>query len=280
MASLSNERGSRIAAYERRLQQHASDNHSVTAPWHQEHDILGSADGFASALPGLAQNPLYWTFAKGTHGLTMYTDPDHARHKLKSVGATAWMRWQHNNMTVIPSLNWLREDDSLLYGRGEGAFADVGSSSYGMELNSRLRLGAYAIRLYTHLGRTSARGNLMLRSAKLLHTEFAAGVERKAWWRDSDSLALSWQQPLRAHGGHINIRAPTGRTVHGELHYQMLQLDATPSGREQEVSLTYVHRLRGTNSALRLKASRTFEPGHREHAPPETDLLLLYSHSF
>lgn len=281
LASLSDERGSRVAAYELRMQQYADDGHRMKAPWRQEHDVLGSADGFAGALPGLAQAPLYWTFANGTHGLTVYTDPDHARHRLKSVGASAWTRWQNGKLTVTPSLNWLREDDSLLYGRNEGAFADVGSSSYGMELNSRLRLGAYSIRLHTHLGRTSARGNLMLRGAKLLHTEFAAGVERKAWWRPSDSLALSWRQPLRANSGHINMTAPTGRTIYGDLHYQTMRINATPSGREQEISLSYVHRpSSNSNSTLRLRLSRTFEPGHREHAPPETDLLLLYSHSF
>ena len=76
------------------------------------------------------------------------------------------------------------------------------------------------------------------------------------------------------------MRLPTGRDIYGNLNYQNINLKAAPSGREQEVSITYIHPLWSKDSLLRFKVSRVFEAGHREYAKPENNVLLLYSHSF
>ena len=311
LAAFSDNTASHIARHERQLRQYAtaayrtdfSNAHhgdfwplwknDTTTLWfasntspvtllHHDNGVLGIADGFAGALSGLVENAMAWSISSDhnnySHGITAYTD--YTSDTPGSTGISSWFRWQHDNITITPSLNWLREKDQLLYGHSYGAFADIDSNSYSIDLNSELKAGKYTVKLYTHYGHSNTSGGLFLRKARLKHTSFAIGVERNSLWHHGDGLALSWQQPLHAASGNINMRLPTGRDIYGNLNYQNINLDAAPSGREQEVSITYVHPLWGDNSLLRFKVSRVFEAGHRRHAKPESNVLLLYSHSF
>lgn len=247
-------------------------------------DLLGPGDGFSNTLAGFTQHALtIGSIDKQQNheqGFAIYTAMGGTSDTTNTIGALAWLNWQHGTGSHTASLNWLKGRDTFLDGRSYGALAGTNSHSLGLDITARWELGKYTIKTHAYSGYSTASGTSILQNIGLWATEFAVGIERRSIWSADDGLAVSMLQPLRGRSGHINVRLPTGRTVPGELNYRNLRLDAEPSGREQEYAISYITPILGNHSRLQIRSSLSFEPGHRKSAKSEINVLLLYTHNF
>ena len=217
---------------------------------------LSHADAFANPYAALAGAGLHAGMGRGGFGLAAFGDSvleaDAARvggiHGLAAeVSFFGLGRFGRLGCGFrIAGGAWFASRIRFLAGRGLGGFGGIRARTVfaGFRGFGNLRDG-WRFRAAAYWGRTdsasdSAAGNSWWSGAENLWSgAYAAGLERTGIFRTDDILGLWLGQPLRAEGGEISFRRPTGRTKHGDLTYREERWSARPSGRELALSGMY-----------------------------------------
>ena len=259
---------------------------------------LSHADAFANPYAALAGAGLHAGMGRGGFGLAAFGDSvleaDAARaggiHGLAAEVSFSGLEDSEGSASGFGlQAGLVRESDSLLAGRGLGGFGGIRARTVfaGFRGFGNLRDG-WRFRAVAYWGRTdsdsdsSAGNSWWSGSENLWSGAYAAGLERTGIFRADDILGLWLGQPLRAEGGEISFRRPTGRTKHGDLTYREERWSARPSGRELALSGMYRRGGGGgmAGGVLRLSAGLVRDAGHRRGAGLLGRFLLAAEREF
>ena len=183
----------------------------------------------------------------------------------------------------------LQESERLLGTGTAGAYGGLAGNTWFTRLQVEQDLGTHwSVMVVAQGGRTEgqAQSGLFQGGHAVVSTAYSAGIYwGKARPADSHRFWLSLSQPLRNESGGLELDYPAGRTRAGQVVRETAFLRAEPSGRQMDLTLGYAAMLPGTaaNGAdwrIRLEASRSFQPGHRLQARPESALFIGLSHGF
>ena len=184
----------------------------------------------------------------------------------------------------------MRESERLLGAGAEGAYGQLAGNTWftrlvaERELRGGLRLVAVAQGGYT-VGETNH--GLFRRARRVLSSAYSAGIH---WTKNGpgDRGGRVWllvSQPLRNESGGLELDYPIGRTRTGGVVRETALLNAEPSGRQVDLTLGYETALlpatdQGSIWRIRVEVWRSFQPGHRVHARPESALFVALSRGF
>ena len=186
--------------------------------------------------------------------------------------------------TLAVGFGMLREDDSFLASRSEGAFGRVdGTQSYFTSILGSIDLGNRFTLLgsYTRArARLRTEGNGLLGDWSPVHADSASlGLTRRGLFASGDRAGFLVSQPLRVNRATATLTVPVGRDLQGNLIRKGDRVDVTPSGREIDLQLVYQRPVAdGANVATYMFLRR--EPGHIAGAKPEVGVAAKVSVKF
>ncbi len=258
-----------------------STDHGVAAYWQGRNGarspfILGAADDFAS----LAQVDRAWLGAVKLGALTFTADtgvgdramPFQAREESVSSYARFVADWQATSTSRLRfAVGGLDEKMGPLgsYAPLDSGFALPSSTSFGSVA------GQFALRdnlvLNAEMGwaRTDLQGRFLSLSESAVSSTWSLGLTTfcRALGLGCQSLTWAIQQPLRAESGVFSAYLPDVPADYFDpLTFSERRFSATPSGREIDMSLSTVHRLRD-GSSLNLRALMTRDDQNIRAAP-------------
>jgi len=154
-------------------------------------------------------------------------------------------RSHDQRLSTSLSAIYLTEEDGLLGSRGAGglAFTD-GSVSEGLTFSTSYQLTPFT-RLsasYTESlskADTSTDNLLTLKTGRLSSNAFAVGLSQQQLFSGSDELKFSVAQPLRIHGGIMNLTHDDYYDESGKMHSRNVDINLAPSGRQIDYQLQY-----------------------------------------
>jgi len=151
-------------------------------------------------------------------------------------------------------------------------FADAGTT---LSLGSDWRVEANYRRGWTRIAAAGLRD-----SADWLESDaWSADLTRVGVFSLRDSLSLRVAQPLRVHGGGLNLTLPTGydySTLQASFGRQFVSL--SPTGQERDIEAAYATPFAG--GYLSANAFWRTEPGHIEAAPDDLGVALRFNRKF
>ncbi|MGF1604779.1 MAG: S8 family serine peptidase [Rhodothalassiaceae bacterium] len=147
-------------------------------------------------------------------------------------------------IAVEAGLGLVREDGSLLGSRSAGAldFAQGGRTLFGSvsaHWAAAARLDLFAT---GHVGQTraTAPGGVFDTVDALISTAFAAGVQWRGLFGQTDRISLGISQPLRIEMGGAGLAVPVDRPFFTDIVvFEQRRLDFEPSGRQLDLELGY-----------------------------------------
>lgn len=188
---------------------------------------------------------------------------------------------QFGTVSAALSLNWLREQQTVLGARFDKLLGTSGANSLfaglrgDWEFRPDWRLG-----LSGSVGQTTAQGSgLSANGAKLITSAWAVDVQKSGVFGKHDAVAFRLSQPMRVESGGLSLRLPvaydyTSRATTFAPH----TLSLTPHGRELISELAW----RGQVANGNLSASIFWrkDPGHYSAVPDDKGIALRFSREF
>lgn len=188
---------------------------------------------------------------------------------------------QFGAVTTAVSLNWLRENSTVLGARFDKVLGASGATSLFADLRGSWqfapdwRLGATG-----SVGQTSARGSgLSIDGAKLISSAWAVDVEKYGVFTRNDAIAFRLSQPMRVESGGLSFRLPVAYDyTTGATTFAPRTLSLTPQGRELISELAW----RGQVADGNLSASIFWrkDPGHFASAPDDKGVAVRFFREF
>ena len=206
---------------------------------------------------------------------TLFTTEGLARQEPASGAALSWRAPQ---APVGLRAGWMGERQTLLGSEPDGAFGDLVAHAVFAGLEADTELGRWRLGGIAEIGtvNTQARGGVIQEFSSLATSAFALHATRHH--EDGSALRVSFSQPLRVESGRALLTLPSGRTTAGEVIRSTLASDVEPGGRQVDLALQWQQPLE--IGELRLGATLSHNPGHRENAGAELVLLSGWQHRF
>ena len=190
----------------------------------------------------------------------------------------AALSWRAPEAPIGLRAGWMGERQTLLGSEAEGAFGDLVAHAVFAGLEADTELGLWRLGGRAEIGTvsTQASGGIFREISPLATSAFALHATRRN--EDGSAFRVSLSQPLRVEGGQAVLTLPSGRTTAGEVIRNTLAADVEPGGRQVDLALQWQQPLE--LGELRLGATVSHEPGHRENADAELVLLSGWRHFF
>ena len=206
---------------------------------------------------------------------TLLTTEGLARQEPASGAAQSW---RAPEAPIGLRAGWMGERQTLLGSEAEGAFGDLVAHAVFAGLEADTELGLWRLGGRAEIGTvsTQARGGVFQEISPLATSVFALHATRRN--EDGSAFRVSLSQPLRVEGGQAVLTLPSGRTTAGKVIRNTLAADVEPGGRQVDLALQWQQPLE--LGELRLGATVSHEPGHRENADAELVLLSGWRHFF
>ena len=164
----------------------------------------------------------------------------------------------------------LTEPETVLGAITTGAFGAQQSASLLAGLKSELSINDWQLSAAGMVSLTGAenRGGVLRSTTPILASSFAVEASRQT---EHGTLRFTLSQPLRTETGRVKLTIPANRTPDKKIHYETLETDLHPSGRQIDLEMGYVHRI-GANATLGAEFWLTKDPGHLGNAKPTTGI--------
>ena len=149
-----------------------------------------------------------------------------------------------DNFTLLTGL--MLEQDTLLDSKGSGAlgFHDTNPHSLFAGVNLEKVIGNnLSIKFVSTVGYSTVdtpSNSLIGEVSDITSTSFNFVANKYGIFNDQDRLAISIGQPNRVESGSMVVRVPGLATATGEIPYEHVVVDLTPSGRQIDIGIDYV----------------------------------------
>ncbi len=188
---------------------------------------------------------------------------------------------QFGAVNAALSLNWLREQQTVLGARFDKLLGTSGANSLFADLRGDWEFSPlWKLGLSGSIGQTRAQGSgLTIDGAKLISSAWAVDVQKSGVFGKHDAIAFRLSQPLRVESGGLSFRLPVAYDyVTGTATFGQRTLSLTPHGRELISELAW----RGQVANGNLSASIFWrqDPGHYSAAPDDKGIALRFSSEF
>lgn len=199
-----------------------------------------------------------------------------SRHQYEAVGGA--LDWRPEGSPLKLRLGWISEDETILGGKGHGAFGSLAADTAFVRVEGDVRLGGWRLGANAEWGsvRPRARGGLIDEISAISTSAFA--VHARTAVSAKDVLRFSVSQPLRVEDGHASLTLPVARTKYGAIQHASFTPDLAPDERQIDVSATWERPL--TQGRLRLGFIWGQNPGHSGSADPSLTFLAGWRRAF
>lgn len=175
----------------------------------------------------------------------------------------------------------LNERQTILGGGTNMWTGETGARSWFADAGTTLSLGSdWRVEVNYRRGWTRIAAAGLRDSADWLESDaWSADLTRVGVFSLRDSLSLRVAQPLRVHGGGLNLTLPTGydySTLQASFGRQFVSL--SPTGQERDIEAAYATPFAG--GYLSANAFWRTEPGHIEAAPDDLGVALRFNRKF
>ena len=254
--------------------------HDLITPRRKRREVSGYQDragwrfGFykspvasESSLFDLAENAA--TFSYRTPGgleATAFAASGLAHEANESPDAGLALAYRPPDSGLGARLGWLREEDSALGSKAEGAFGRLSADSLVAGVEAETTLGGWRLAAEAEAGfsRIHAGGGMLAGFSDVATSALALSARRRLSPRDA--LTLSVSQPPRVESGRARLTLPVGRTRSGTILRRPVLADVAPSGRQIDVSARW-RRANVWSGELSLEAIWSRHPGHARKKP-------------
>lgn len=223
-----------------------------------------------SSLLNLAQDAATFAF-QGRSGLeaATFAAADPRSNEASEVGA--YLAWRPPDAPLGVRVGWLREEESVLGSRAEGAFGRLSADNVFAGFEAAAEWGGWRLVLDAEVGLVApgAAGGVIDGFSQLTTSALSLRASR-AWGGDEITFAVS--QPPRIETGSARLTLPVGRTRDGAVLRESFSAGLAPSGRQVDLTARWVGR--GLfDGELRAEAVVSHNPGH-ETADLALNLLV------
>ena len=220
-----------------------------------------------SSLFDLAENAATVSYrTPGGLEATAFAASGLAHEKNESPDAGLALAWRPPASSLGARLGWLREEDSALGSKADGAFGRLSADSFVAGVEAEAALGGWTLAAEAEAGfsRIHAGGGMIAGFSDVATSALALSARRRLSPRDA--LTLSVSQPPRVESGRARLSLPVGRTWSGTILRRPVLADMTPSGRQIDLSMRW-RRANVWSGELSLEAIWSRHPGHVEKKP-------------
>ena len=174
--------------------------------------------------------------------------------------------WRPPDSGLGARLGWLREENSALGSRADGAFGRLSADSLVAGVEAETALGGWRLAAEAEAGfsRIHAGGGMIAGFSDVTTSALALSARRRLGARDA--LAFSVSQPSRVESGSARLSLPVGRTWSGTILRRPVRADVAPSGRQIDASARW-RRDDVWKGELSVEAIWSRHPGHAENSP-------------
>ncbi|HEY8595095.1 MAG TPA: S8 family peptidase [Devosiaceae bacterium] len=185
--------------------------------------------------------------------------------------------------TIDIGVSQIAERGALLGLSGNSAFGfgsagSLGAIDVGFEQALTPRLSIFGNAEYGVASAQGATTGLVSGMSSVGFSGFTIGAGLSDLAAAGDRLTIAATQPLRVETGAIALQLPVGRDQAGNIFYDSVNADLTPSGREIDLSLGYDLPVEEA-TRLRLGMSYAIDAGHVRGATA-FGVAAAYSHRF
>ena len=212
-------------------------------------DLAGNAATFSYRTPGGLEAAAF--AASG---------PAHEKNESLDTGGLT-LAWRPPDSGLGARLGWLREGDSALGSRADGAFGRLSADSLVAGVEAETMLGGWRLAAEAEAGvsRIHAGGGMITGFSDVATSALALSARRPLGARDA--LAFSVSQPSRVESGSARLSLPVGRTWSGTILRRPVSADMAPSGRQIDASARW-RRADVWKGDLSVEAIWSRHPGH------------------
>ncbi|MBX3595606.1 MAG: S8 family serine peptidase [Sphingomonas sp.] len=176
----------------------------------------------------------------------------------------------------------LAEQNTVLGARFGGALGAADAATWFVDGGGTLALGdGWQLAASMRRGWTRARLHGGIDGGGLIRTSgLAFDVTKAGIFDRRDRFGLRVSQPLRVGGGGLDLLLPTSYTYDGARvdEWTMRRLNLAPTGREVDMELAYVRRLKVGDFSTNLFLRR--DPGNYAQLPDDVGVALRYTLGF
>ncbi len=207
-------------------------------------------------------------------GLSASVFGSHREHQ--AVGGA--LDWRPGGSPLKLRLGWISEDETILGGKGHGAFGSLAADTAFVRVEGDVGLGGWRLGANAEWGsvRPRARGGLIDEFSAISTSAFA--VHARTAVSDQDVLRFSVSQPLRVEDGRASLTLPVARTKYGAIQHASFAPALAPDERQIDLSATWERLL--TQGRLRLGFIWGRNPGHSGSADPSLTFLAGWRRAF
>ncbi len=238
----------------------------------------GSPGSAESSLLNVAENALTLAF-RARNGLeaTMFAAPDHDRGSQASeIGAL--LAWRPAETPFGVRLGWLREEETVLGSRADGAFGSLSADNLFAGFEAAAEFGGWRLALDAEIGLVApgVGGGIIDDFSRLTTSAVSLRASRRLG--DRDEVVLSVSQPPRVESGSARLTLPVGRGRDGAVLSDSFSASLVPSVRQIDVSTRW--RRKGVfGGELRAGVIVSHNPGHAD-AKPALNLMTGWRTEF
>ena len=188
------------------------------------------------------------------------------------------LTWRAPGALLGLRAGWMGERQTLLGTVPEGAFGDLVTNAVFAGFEVDAELGRWRMGGSAEIGTVSARARdgIFGEISPLATSALALHATRQT--PGGGAFRVSLSQPLRVEDGQALLAVPSGRTTGGEVLRNAVTVGLEPSGRQVDLAVQWQRPLE--LGVLRLGATLSREPGHRDDAGSELVLLSGWRLSF
>ena len=262
---ISNERRLHDLIAPRRKRRREASGHQDRAGW--RFGFYKSPVASESSLFDLAENAATVSYrTPGGLEATAFAASGLTREKNESPDAGLALAWRPPASGLGARLGWLREEDSALGSKADGAFGRLSADSFVAGVEAEAALGGWTLAAEAEAGfsRIHAGGGMIAGFSDVTTSALALSARRRLSPRDA--LTLSVSQPPRVESGRARLSLPVGRTWSGTILRRPVLADMAPSGRQIDLSMRW-RRANVWSGELSLEAIWSRHPGHVEKKP-------------
>ena len=216
-------------------------------------DLAGNAATFSYRTPGGLEAAAFAAFG-----------PAHERNESPDTGLALAYRPPDSGLGA--RLGWLREEDSALGSRADGAFGRLSADSLVAGVEAETTLGGWRLAAEAEAGfsRIHAGGGMIAGFSDVTTSALALSARRRLGARDA--LTLSVSQPSRVESGSARLSLPVGRTWSGTILRRPVRADMAPSGRQIDASARW-RRADVWKGEFSVETIWSRHPGHARKRP-------------
>ncbi len=197
-------------------------------------------------------------------------------HEHEAVGGA--VGWRPEGSPLKLRLGWISEDDTLLGGKGRGAFGSLAADTAFVRVEGDVRFGGWRLGANAEWGsvRPRAGGGFIDEISAISTSAFA--VHARTVVSGKDVLRFAVSQPLRVEHGRASLTLPVARTKYGAIQHASITSGLAPDERQIDVAATWDRPL--PQGRLRLGVIWGRNPGHSRSADPSLTFLAGWRQAF